>query len=228
MLNNYFEYRRGAITMNGKIKGFTLIEILVVMVIIVILVSIISTGAGKVRHQSRKLQCIANLKSLHCMTSLYWQEHNYLPLKWSDLDLYVNSVKTCPNFTNDKDSLFRNYYASLITYFNLWRSKEFYKTSGLGSLLYFDPKSHAHGNYSNGILHNGKHVQLALNDYNTADVSDYNISFGVPAGNANDKLDIPNGINIIGAFLFGLSEVFGYKKDNPEYILFRLLNNTTS
>ncbi|OVE73601.1 hypothetical protein BVX93_01200 [bacterium B13(2017)] len=175
-------------------KAFTLIELLVVMTIIIILVSIISTGAGKVRHQSRKLQCIANLKSLHCMTSLYWQEHNYLPLKWSDLDLDDNYIQRCPISESKSNLKHKNYYASLKTYMNIFFGESLYKISDNSSLLYFDPCSDAHMNYSNGIMNSGKHVQLIKVNYPSEALKSYN-SFLAVTGHAHNDLHPPLNIN---------------------------------
>ena len=52
-----------------KVKGFTLIELLVVIAIIALLLAILMPAMGRVKKQSRKVACQANLKQ--CAAGLF-------------------------------------------------------------------------------------------------------------------------------------------------------------
>jgi type II secretory pathway pseudopilin PulG len=56
-----------------------LLEIAVVVVIIFILASIIFPVASRLRARSQRMQCMANLRSLHTAAELYVQDHGSWP-----------------------------------------------------------------------------------------------------------------------------------------------------
>lgn len=69
-------------------KGFTLVELLVVIGIIAILISLLLPTLGRAREAARRTQCLSNLRSLGQTLGLYSLAHNgFVPLG------YINGVK---------------------------------------------------------------------------------------------------------------------------------------
>ncbi len=66
-----------------KTRAFTLFEIMVVIMIIAILAVLMLPVLGKLRARAQRVQCTANLKSLHVAVQLYMQENNL----WPQIDL---------------------------------------------------------------------------------------------------------------------------------------------
>lgn len=62
-----------------KFKGFTLVELLVVISIIALLVSILMPSLGRAREQARLTMCLSNLKQLGYGTAMYNDDHDLLP-----------------------------------------------------------------------------------------------------------------------------------------------------
>ena len=61
-------------------RGFTLVELLVVVAIIALLVSILLPTLGKAKEQARIVMCMSNLKGLNLAFVFYTDEHNdWLP-----------------------------------------------------------------------------------------------------------------------------------------------------
>ena len=65
--------------MRGKRKGFSLIEVLVVIGIVAVLVVITVPVTRKLIARAQRLQCMGNLRSLHVAANLYVQENNVWP-----------------------------------------------------------------------------------------------------------------------------------------------------
>ena len=59
-----------------RTKGFTLVELLVVVAIIALLVSILLPTLGKAKEQARMVSCLANLKSLGLSFAFYSTEND--------------------------------------------------------------------------------------------------------------------------------------------------------
>jgi len=93
---------------NGvKQKGFTLVELLVVISIIALLLAILMPTLQKVRGQGQKVVCLSNLKQLGLAVQLYNEDWSgrfppfyYIPPRWDARLLpYVNKQKgvfRCP------------------------------------------------------------------------------------------------------------------------------------
>ena len=62
-----------------RAPAFTVLEVLVVVMVIGILVLLSLPVIGKLRARAQRVQCTANLKSLHVATQLYMQEHHQWP-----------------------------------------------------------------------------------------------------------------------------------------------------
>ena len=59
--------------------AFTLLELMVVVLVIGILAVLMLPVISKLRSRAQRVQCAANLKSLHVATQLYMQEHGHWP-----------------------------------------------------------------------------------------------------------------------------------------------------
>jgi len=73
-----------------RIKGFTLVELLVVMAVIAILAGMLVPALGKAREQGRRTSCMNNLKQIGLAVAIYRLDYNEaFP---SSLDLLYNST----------------------------------------------------------------------------------------------------------------------------------------
>jgi prepilin-type N-terminal cleavage/methylation domain-containing protein len=84
-----------------KSKGFTLVEIMIVVLIIGILLAIAVPNFIKARESSRKQTCIANLKQIdsakeQCAMESKWDTGH--AVVWGDLaPTYMKAQPTCPS-----------------------------------------------------------------------------------------------------------------------------------
>lgn len=67
-------------------KGFTLVELLVVMVVISLLLSMLLPALGKAREQSRAVQCQSNLHHLTLSLKMYETNHYSFPYAFDSLN----------------------------------------------------------------------------------------------------------------------------------------------
>jgi prepilin-type N-terminal cleavage/methylation domain-containing protein/prepilin-type processing-associated H-X9-DG protein len=74
-------------------KGFSLIELLMVIAIIGILAAILLPALGLARRKSQATQCLSNLRQIGLATYIYCQDNNdYLPFAWyNDPDPQINN-----------------------------------------------------------------------------------------------------------------------------------------
>ena len=87
-----------------KSKGFTLVEIMIVVLIIGILLAIAVPNFIKARESSRKQTCIANLKQIDSAKEQCAMENKWdtgAPVAWTDLvngaNGYMKAQPTCPS-----------------------------------------------------------------------------------------------------------------------------------
>lgn len=80
-----------------KNKGFTLIELLVVVAILAVLMAILLPSLGRAREQAKTIKCLANLKGLSGVMTIYATEDNnrIIPITTNDYTTATaNGTKT--------------------------------------------------------------------------------------------------------------------------------------
>lgn len=82
-------------------RGFTLVEIMIVVLIIGILLAIAVPNFVKARESSRAKSCVANLKQIDAAKEQWAMDNNKSngdPVAWADLTpAYLKSQPSCPS-----------------------------------------------------------------------------------------------------------------------------------
>jgi len=71
-------------TSNGR-RGFTLVELLIVIGIITLLVAILMPALSKARRMARQIQCASNLRNLVNYTFMYGNENRGAVRTWNNI-----------------------------------------------------------------------------------------------------------------------------------------------
>lgn len=85
-------------------KGFTLVELMVVVVIIGILVAIAIPVYNSVTNSAKEKTCVANLRTLVEASSMYLAKYGNYPTGLSQLDEFIEGDPTkiyCPSDTGE-------------------------------------------------------------------------------------------------------------------------------
>ena len=67
-----------------QVKGFTLLELLVVFAILALLAALLLSGLARARNQAQTAHCMSNLYQLGVALNLYTQDANAFPLATSN------------------------------------------------------------------------------------------------------------------------------------------------
>jgi len=94
--------------MSSRLRGFTLVELLVVMVIIIILTGIVMGIISRTKADARKAVCLSNLKQLGEAELIYAQDYDgYLPSFCNTLPGHNNdcivAVDLAPSYCSPKN-----------------------------------------------------------------------------------------------------------------------------
>jgi len=103
----------------SRLRGFTLIEILVVVVIIAMLIGMLIPVIGLAQRHAKEATCQMNLHEIYQGISQYWQDHSHTyprpdkPLGELVTEGKLSGIKTCPMDPTDKNDSYGecyNYY----------------------------------------------------------------------------------------------------------------------
>jgi len=133
-------------SMRREARGFTLIEMLVVIAIIAVLASILLPVLSGAREKARQTQCLARLHQIQLAMNQYYQDHRHYPgppvLAGAEWDggistlirenLITSAEAICPDDADYKNKMGdsdKKYYSSYNNTYNYWG---YYNNSTVG------------------------------------------------------------------------------------------------
>ena len=116
--------------MRNRRRGFTLVELLVVIGIIAILISLLMPALGAARRQARSVQCLSNLRQFGQAFLMYTNEnkgksmfYDYVPERWPAIlqpfHGQADEIRFCPEAVNYNGWWGSSFYAWGDTYAGL-------------------------------------------------------------------------------------------------------------
>lgn len=123
-------------------KGFTLVELLVVISIIALLLAILMPSLQKAKKQAAKVVCLSNIKQWGLIINLYTEDNNNTFWKWDfgwmhHLQPYYSEqadIRLCPLAKKNKEYIYPPVYGSGSTY-TAWDVSIYFQNPNLDDTL---------------------------------------------------------------------------------------------